>query len=86
MPISQETLLLIYGELRTLVDRIELLEIQARLPVEPRRGGLRAIKLSDGIKALATEARLAQRVAIARLLDDAPSVEIDPLTGEARPE
>lgn len=86
MPISQETLLLIYGELRMLVDRIELLETASKLPYTAKERAARLEAANRSISQLAIEARLSQRVAIARLLDDEPSMPINPLDGtvEAR--
>lgn len=85
MPISQETLLLIYGELRQLVDRIEALATVTDLKFSSGRRAVAPAELRQAIKALTSEARLAQRVAIARLLDDEPQIEVNPLTGEVRP-
>jgi len=69
-----------------LVDRIELLETTIRTPNEKTGRLLGADYLRSAFKGLASEARLAQRVAIARLLDDEPDIHIDPLTGIAEPQ
>lgn len=83
MPISQLTVLALYGELRNLVTRIEmsaeiLYQMSRHEPDETKRA-----RIYTQVAGLRSDCLLAERAAIGVILADAPQIKIDPLTGEA---
>ncbi len=83
MPISQLTVLALYGELRNLVLSIER-ETYAMAAAEklPGHGGMRTARI-ESLTRLKAAAMSAEQGAIAVILTDAPAIDINPLTGEA---
>lgn len=84
MPISQKTILLVHGELTQLAAKIEQLYDDAL-----KAGETRTFKeLASYQRYLLGELRKASQEAhmraIAALLDDEPSLPINPLTGELK--
>lgn len=82
MPITQATLLMIYGQLNDLLSEAEraVNNVQEQHSKHgPRAAGLAAIV---ELKALRRAADNAQRTAVGHMLADDPSIEINPLTGE----
>jgi hypothetical protein len=83
MPISQLTVLALYGEMFNLVSKVEMTaELLSRYAVTTRSEALREAleKQAAGLRA---DCKEAQRHAIETILEDAPSISINPLTGEA---
>ena len=83
MPISQKTILAIYGDLCDLVEKIETLANQAtQLELFPdtssREEALRLTAVN-----LHASAKAAQEDAIRAILGEAPEIEINPITGRA---
>lgn len=81
MPISQKTILAIYGDLCDLVEKIETLASQATQlelfpDVSSREEHLRLQALN-----LHVAAKSAQEDAIRAILGEAPELEVNPLTG-----
>lgn len=81
MPISQATILAIYGDLCDLVEKIETLANQATQlelfpDVSSREEALRLTAVN-----LYMSAKSAQQDAIRHVLGEAPEYEINPLTG-----
>jgi hypothetical protein len=81
MPISQETILLIYGDLVDLVEKIETLAGQASQPDLFTTPGQRRAAVYKSLAALNRAAKDVHRQAIAHLLADGPEYEVNPLTG-----
>lgn len=81
MPISQETILAIYGDLCDLVEKIETLHDQAFEPdLFTTHTGRWAVVL-DEIKALRASSHDAQQQAIAHMMHDDREIRPNPITG-----
>lgn len=81
MPISQKTILAIYGDLCDLVEKIETLANQAtQLELFPDVSS-REEHVRLQVVNLWTSAKAAQEDAIRAVLGEAPELEVNPLTG-----
>lgn len=81
MPISQKTVLAIYGELCDLADMAEKLRnlaAQGDLFTAPR---VRRLEVEADMRKLLLRVDTAQRNALAAILHDEPDTEVNPLTG-----
>lgn len=81
MPISQKTILAIYGNLCELADACEV-SLQALLQpdlLDPSSGG--PAKAETIVRDLRQRAYDAQREAISAMLADDPTISVNPLTG-----
>jgi len=81
MPISQKTILSIYGDLLILVTGIENLRelyLQPDLLIEPPE---REIVFGTALAALADRARDASKAALETIMEEAPDLSVNPLTG-----
>ena len=83
MPITQATVLLIYGQLVEVVDLIEATNMRIREPgfFDPDNWDQRTVRAM--LAKLETEARALQRAAVEQLMQDAPGVTVNPITGRA---
>jgi len=81
MPISQATILAIYGDLVDLVEKIETLANQATQPGLFDEDAHRNRTVIEGVLALERSAKDAQREAIAHVMAEAPELAVHPLTG-----
>jgi hypothetical protein len=81
MPISQATILAIYGDLCDLVEKIETTYNQAHQPdlFAGAKDANEAVRLALGN--LLVAAKGAQEDAIAGLLRDEPTIHVNPITG-----
>lgn len=81
MPISQATILAIYGDLCDLVEKIETVKNQATQPDLWWQPGELQPALIKQIEALYASAHDAQRQAITHIMADEPKLHVHPLTG-----
>lgn len=81
MPISQATILAVYGDLCDLVEKVETLSMQALEADLFTAQADREKAVAEGIKALRLAAIDAQKTAIAHIMAEAPEYSVHPLTG-----
>lgn len=81
MPISQATILAIYGDLCDLVEKIDTAHTQATEPDLFMSLEGRASAVFIGLEQLKAAAHDAQRQAIAHIISDDPRLEVNPITG-----
>jgi len=81
MPISQATILAIYGDLCDLVEKIETLANQGTQPGLFDGPGSREGAIIEGVLALHRSAKEAQVTAIAHMMADDSEIQPNPLTG-----
>lgn len=81
MPITQQTLLLVYGELSDLVEAIDKINALTTLRFTNGKKAVTATELAKAIARLRSDALLAQRSAIGAMLEAEPTISINPLTG-----
>jgi hypothetical protein len=83
MPISQLTVLALYGELYNLVAAVDRLKRASASPNRDQTFYEMLRDLREEIDLAASRASRAQAAAIEIVLRDAHGIEINPLTGEA---
>lgn len=81
MPISQATILAIYGDLCDLVEKIETLHHQAFEPGLFSAHIKRGPAIDRGIENLLASAKDIHQQAIVHMLKDEPQLEMNPITG-----
>jgi hypothetical protein len=81
MPISQATILAIYGDLVDLVEKIETLRMQAFEPDLFSDRWTRQEAVYKGIKHLRQVSHEIQKQAIEHILADEPGLAVNPITG-----
>ncbi len=83
MPISQITVLALYGELRRAISLIEQAAVTLNVDKSMNRATDLQRSMADLSSGLLMRAREIERAGIAVLLQDAPQIKVNPLTGEA---
>lgn len=81
MPITQATILAIYGDLCDLAEKLETLANQATQPELFPAEGTREGALIQGILSIDQAAKEAQRQAIEHMMRDDRKIRPNPLTG-----
>lgn len=81
MPISQATILAIYGDLCDLVEKVETLRMQAFEPDLFEGDQSRWKAVCKGIEHLRAVSVDIQKQAIAHIMADDPKLSVNPLTG-----
>lgn len=81
MPISQATILAIYGDLCDLVEKVETLHNQMTQPDLFTKRSDRNAAMHKGLQAIFEAAKASQRDAINHMMADDPEIEVNPLTG-----
>jgi hypothetical protein len=81
MPISQKTILSIYGDLCTLVEGLEALREAANEPDMFIAAEGRLTALLAALEALAASGHRLQQSAIEEIVGEAPEYEVNPITG-----
>lgn len=81
MPISQATILAIYGDLCDLIEKIETLDRQAFQPGLFDSPKERTKRVYDAIGMLRASAAQVHRQAINHITRDDPALELNPITG-----
>jgi hypothetical protein len=81
MPISQKTILALYGDLCDLAEKLETLANQATQPGLFDDDHDRDRAVIEGVLALDRTAKDIQRMAIGHIMLEAPEYEVNPVTG-----
>jgi hypothetical protein len=81
MPISQATILAIYGDLCDLVEKVETLRMQAFEPDLFEGDASRWTAVCKGIEHLRAASIDIQRQAIAHIMADDAEISVNPITG-----
>lgn len=82
MPISQKTILSLYGELHALTYAIETAYNDIAAARAMMQGRELARREEAILGALRSRATAAERAAIDTIIEDAPKIEVNPLTGD----
>jgi len=81
MPISQATILAIYGDLCDLCEKIETLSFQAHQPDLFSTPSERRAAVYKHVRELNLAAKAIQRDALAHMMADQPDLDANPITG-----